>query len=149
VYVAPHHSEQVNLNERATANDLTLRVTSATNGTDTDARREWETYDTDTYAPLNPVPGSKYVILNVSAADANGSSAPFRYADSILVGNDERSYYPNYAVGNASCTASITADQLKADSTCDVYIAFSIPDNVAPVKIVYTASNPAIVVNLV
>ena len=95
------------------------------------------------------MPGSKYVILNVSVVDANGSSVPFRYTDSVLVGNDGRAYYPNYAVGNTSCTASITADQLNADSTCDVYIAFSLPDNVAPAKIVYTASNPTIVVNLV
>ncbi len=93
--------------------------------------------------------GSKYVILNVSVADANGSSVPSRYTDSILVGNDGGSYYRNYAVGNTSCTASIAADQLKADSTCDVYIAFSLPDNIAPAKIVYTASTPAIVVNLV
>jgi hypothetical protein len=94
------------------------------------------------------VPGSKYVILNVSVADANGSSVPFRYADSILVGNDGGSYYPNYAVGNTSCTASIAADQLKADSTCDVYIAFSLPDNVVPAQFVYESTNPAIIVTL-
>ena len=148
MYVAPQHSEQVNLNESATTNGLTLRVASVMNGADTDARRVWETYDTDTYAPLNPMTGSKYVILNVSVADANGSSVPFRYADSILVGNDGRSYYPNYAVGNASCTASIAADQLKADSTCDVYIAFSLPDNVVPAQFVYESTNPAIIVTL-
>ena len=94
------------------------------------------------------MPGSKYVILNVSVADANGSSVPFRYADSILVGNDGGSYYANYAVGNTSCTASIAADQLKADSTCDVYIAFSLPDNVVPAQFVYESTNPAIIVTL-
>ena len=65
------------------------------------------------------------------------------------MGSDARSYDANYAAGNKSCIAAIRAEQLKSGDVCSVYIAFSLPDNVAPAKIVYTASNPAIVVNLV
>lgn len=147
MYVAPLHSLSVRLNESATENSLTLSVTSAMNSTDPQARSAWETYS-DTYAPLNPTEGNKYVIVNVSVASARNDSAPFRYTDSVLVGNDGRSYFANYAVGNASCTASIAADQLKADSTCDVYIAFSLPNSVMPEQFVYESTNPAVIVTL-
>jgi hypothetical protein len=57
-------------------------------------------------------------------------------------------YYANYAGGVANCSALIANEQLKAGDACAVYIAYSVPHDVAPAKIVYTASKSAIVVNL-
>ena len=147
-WVQAQPTVQVRLQQNATEGNLTFRVQNVMYGTDSEARHVWATYDTDDYAPLNPVSGSRYVIINVTVANAMNGTSPFRYSDVVLVGNDGRSYYTNYAVGNASCTASIRAEQLKP-SACDVYIAFSIPNDVAPAKIVYVASNPRIVVDLV
>jgi hypothetical protein len=61
------------------------------------------------YAPLNHVEGSRYVIINVTVANAMNGTSPFGYAAVILVGNDGRSHYANYAVGNASCSALFAA----------------------------------------
>ncbi len=148
-FAEPRRSVQAGLDEDATANNLTLRVTSVMNSTDPEARHVWATYDSDMYAPLNPVQGSKYVILNVSAVNAMNGTASFRYTDSVLVGNDGRSYYANYGVGNTSCTAALAAEQLNSNGACTVYIAFSVPNDVAPAKIVDESTNPAIVISLV
>lgn len=148
VYEEAQGSVQVGLGESTTASNLTLRVTSVMNGTDPQARRVWATYETDEYAPLNPIQDSKYIIVNASVENAVNGPVPFRYADVILVGNDGRTYYANYAVVNASCTASLRAERLNPGGVCDIYVAFSIPNDVTPAKIVYATSNPAIVVNL-
>jgi hypothetical protein len=149
LYVQSQSIVQARLGESATAGNLTLRVQNVMNGTDPEARQVWATYDTDHYAPLNPIQGSTYVIINASVASAINSTSPFRYSGVVYVGNDARSYYANYAVANTNCSASLAAEQLKPGGACSIYIAFSIPDDVAPAKIVYTASNPAISVDLV
>jgi hypothetical protein len=148
LYVQAERNVQVQVGESATESNLTFRVQNVMNATDANARQVWATYDTDMQAPLNPISGSNYVIVNTTVANAINGTSPFRYSDVVLVGNDGRSYYANYAAGNASCTASIRAEQIKVGGACDVYVAFSIPDDVTPAKVVYTASNPAIVVNL-
>jgi hypothetical protein len=147
VYVQPQPNVQVRLGESATASNLTFSVQDVMNGTN--ALQVWASVNASNhYAPLNPIPGSTYAVINVSVASAIKGATPFGYSNIVLVGNDGRSYYANYAEGNASCSASLAAAQFKPGGACDVYVAFSIPDGVAPAKIVYTASNPAIVVNL-
>ena len=137
------------LNESATSGNLTFRVRNVMDGNDPDARRVWALCKTDEYAPLNPIQGSKYVIINVTVANAINGTSSFKYSDVVLVGSDGRSYYANYAVGNASCSALIAAEQLKHGGVCALYIAFSIPDDAAPAKLVYEASRPPIIVDLV
>jgi hypothetical protein len=150
LYVQPQPNVQVRLGESATAGNLTFRVQNVMNGTDPEALEVWASVNaTNHYAPLNPIPGSTYAIINATVTNALNGTSPFSYSHVILVGNDGRSYYANYAEGNASCSASLAAAQFKPGGACSVYIAFSIPDDVAPAKIVYTASNPAVVVNLV
>ena len=149
LWVQAQPTVQARLQQNATAGNLMFRVQNVMNGTDSEARHVWATYDTDHYAPLNPVSGSSYVIINVTVANAMNSTSPFRYSDVVLVGNDGRSYYANYAVADANCSASLAAEQVRPGGACDIYIAFSIPNDVAPAKIVYTASNPAISVDLV
>ena len=137
------------LNESATSGNLTFHVRNVVDGNDPEARRVWALYETDEYAPLNPTQGSKYAIINVTVANAKNGTMPFRYSDVVLVGSDEKAYYANYAASNASCKVSIHDEQLKTGGVCDLYIAFSIPDNVAPAKLVYEASRPPIIVDLV
>ncbi|MGA3198644.1 MAG: DUF4352 domain-containing protein [Halobacteriota archaeon] len=149
LYVQAQSIVQARLRQNATTNNLTFRVQNVMNGTDPNARQVWATHATDHYAPLNPIQGSTYAIINVTVASAMNGTSPFRYSDVVLVGNDGRSYYANYAEGNASCSASLAAEQLTPGGRCSVYIAFSIPDGVAPAKVVYTASNPTINVDLV
>ncbi len=147
VYVQPQPNVQVRLGESATASNLTFSVQDVMNGTN--ALQVWSSVNASNhYAPLNPIPGSTYAVINVTAASAIKGATPFSYSNIVLVGNDGRSYYANYAEANASCSASLAAAQFKPSGACDVYVAFSIPDGIAPAKIVYTASNPAIVVNL-
>ncbi len=147
LYVQPQPNVQMRLGESATAGNLTFSVQNVMNGSDPEAQQVWATHVPYYYDPLNPVPGSTYAIVNVTLATANQSLTPFSYSHLVLVGSDGRAYYTNFAESNASCSASLAAEQLKPGA-CNAYIAFSIPDDVAPAKIVYTASSPAIVVNL-
>ena len=148
VYVQPQPNVQARLAQSATAGNLTFRAQNVMNGTD--ALQVWSSVNASNhYAPLNPIPGSTYAVINVTVASAIKGATPFGYSNIVLVGSDGRSYYANYAEANASCSASLAAAQFKPGGACDVYVAFSIPDDVAPAKIVYTASNPAVVVNLV
>ena len=149
LWVHAQPTVQVLLQQNATAGNLTFRVQNVMNSTDPEARQVWATHATDDYAPLNPVSGSSYVIINVTVANAMNSTSPFRYSDVVLVGNDGRSYYANYAVADANCSASLAAEQVRPGGACDIYIAFSIPDDIAVTIVVYVASNPAIVVDLV
>ena len=148
-YVGGQPMVQVGLNKSATANNLTFRVTNVMDSNEREARHVWTIYETDRYAPLNPIQGSKYVIVNVTVANAINGTTPFRYSDVVLVGSDGKAYYANYEASNASCNASIHDGQLKTGGVCDLYIAFSIPDNVAPARLVYEASRPVIIVDLV
>jgi hypothetical protein len=147
-YIGGQPMVQAGLNKSVTANNLTFRVTRVMNSNEPEARHVWDTYRTNTYIPLNPISGSTYVIINASVANALNRNVTFSYSDIVLVGNDGRSYYANYAEGTANCSATIKSGELKAGDSCVVYIAFSVPDGVAPAKIVYTASKPEIVVNL-
>jgi len=147
-YVEVKPNVHARLNETITAGNLTLLVTRVMNSNEPEARHVWTIYETDRYAPLNPIQGSKYVIINVTVANAKNGTTPFRYSDVVLVGSDGKAYYANYAASNASCKVSIHDEQLKTGGVCDLYIAFSIPDNVAPAKLVYEASRPPIIVDL-
>ena len=147
-YIGGQPMVQAGLNKSVTANNLTFRVTLVMNGNEPEARHVWDTYRINNYTPLNPISGSKYVIINASVANTLNRTLPFSYSDVVLVGNDGRSYYANYAEGTANCSATIKSGELKAGDSCVVYIAFSIPNDVAPAKIVNAASKPAIVVNL-
>ena len=147
-YIGGQPMVQAGLNKSVTANNLTFRVTLVMNSNEPEARHVWDTYRINNYTPLNPISGSKYVIINASVANTLNRTLPFSYSDVVLVGNDGRSYYANYAEGTANCNATINSGELKAGDSCVVYIAFSVPNDVAPAKIVYTASKPAIVVNL-
>jgi Domain of unknown function (DUF4352) len=148
-YVEVKPNVHARLNETKTAGNLTFRVTSVMNSNEPEARHVWTIYETDRYAPLNPIQGSKYAIVNVTVANAKNGTSPFRYSDVVLVGSDGKAYYANYAASNANCSASIHDEQLKTGGVCAVYIAFSIPDDAAPAKLVYKASRPPIIVDLV
>ena len=147
-YIGGQPMVQAGLNKSVTANNLTFRVTRVMNSNEPEARHVWDTYRTNNYIPLNPISGSKYVIINATVANALNRNVTFSYSDVVLVGNDGRSYYANYAEGTANCSATIKSGELKAGDSCVVYIAFSVPNDVAPAKIVYAASKPAIMVNL-
>jgi len=143
-YVEGQPSVHARLNQSVTVGNVTLRVRTVMNGDNPDARRAWASYSSK-YAPLNPTQGSKYVIINATVANAKTGTTHFSYSDFVLVGNDGRSYYANYPASN--CTSARAPEQLSA--ACDIYIAFSIPDEVAPAAIIYTPTNPVIVVDLV
>jgi Domain of unknown function (DUF4352) len=150
LYIGGQPTVQAGLNKSATANNLTFRVTQVMNSNEPEARHVWDINRdmNNEYFPLNPISGNKYVIINATVASALNRNVTFSYSDVVLVGNDGRSYYANYAEGTANCSATIKSGELKAGDSCVVYIAFSVPNDVAPAKIVYTASKPAIVVNL-
>jgi hypothetical protein len=149
-YVERPLSVHARLNESVTAGNLTFRVRTVMDGNNAEARRAWAiAMNLIRYTPLNPIQGNKYVIINATVTNAMTSNTSFRYSDVILVGNDGRSYYANYPACNASCSKSLDSEQLKVSAAYDVYVAFSIPDEVTPTKIVYGTTNPAIVVDLV
>ena len=72
VYVGGQPTVQAGLNKSATANNLTFRVTQVIYSNESEARHVWDTYNIDNYTPLNPISGSKYVIINASVIGLSG-----------------------------------------------------------------------------
>ncbi len=97
---------------------------------------------------LVPPDGDRYLIANVTVANAKQQATPFTYTDFYLVGSDGRTYYANYAMCGAECTTSVLRNHAaSAKSASDLYVLFSMPATVNAVKLVYS-SRPPIVVTL-
>ena len=79
VYVQPQPNVQARLAQSATAGNLTFSVQNVMNGTN--ALQVWSSVNaTNHYAPLNPIPGSTYAVINVTVASAIKGATPFSYS---------------------------------------------------------------------
>jgi hypothetical protein len=97
---------------------------------------------------LVPPAGEKYLIANVTVTNVAHRQESFSYADFFIVAKDGRTYYANYAVCSAYCTANVLKSRTLSDNyTSDLYLLFSMPATSEATKLVY-ASNPPIVMTL-
>jgi len=95
---------------------------------------------------LTPPPGDRYLVATVTVTNLQSTEVPFSYPDFVLMARDNSSYYPNYAVCNASCAASALENStLTGSSTNDLLVLFSVPAAAQPAGLAYTGSSPPVV----
>jgi hypothetical protein len=97
---------------------------------------------------LSPPPGDQYLIANVTVTNAQHTQITFTHAAFVLLTPNNAAYYANYAVCSRSCAAQALDNRtLNENFSSDVYVLFSVPSGTHAEKIVYTASNPPIVMS--
>jgi hypothetical protein len=133
---------------------ITLRVNNLTDASNPAARDLWAKLNNDFNEShmynhtLVPPAGEKYLIANVTVTNVAHRQQPFSIVDFFLVAKDGRTYYANYAVCSAYCSANVLQNRTLSDNyTSDLYLLFSMPATSEATKLVY-ASNPPIVMTL-
>lgn len=147
VYAAPH--------QNATNGQITLKVNSFNDASDPSIQDRWANLseparDAGVYFhALAPPSGAHYAIADISVTNVQQRSIGFTYEDLFIVSRDNHTYYANYAVCDAGCSASALKNRtLSAGFASDLYVLFSLPTTADPVKLVY-ASDPPLVMALV
>jgi hypothetical protein len=144
----PEHANVTNGQVALTANSLADASTPAARDTwirlNLESRKESQMYNHS----LVPPAGERYLIANVTVTNVAHRQESFSYADFFIVAKDGRTYYANYAVCSAYCSANVLENRTLSDNyTSDLYLLFSMPATSEAMKLVY-ASNPPIVVTL-
>jgi hypothetical protein len=145
-YVAPVGAVQATLGQTIGNGYVSLRLNGVSDVNSPNTTDIW--VSDSRYAPLNSSPfappeGSKYLVANVTATSAQNVSEPFRFSDFRLVGSDGNAYYPNNAVCDQGCSASVLVNStLMPEQHGDMYVLFSVPSSVSATMIVYSSSDP-------
>jgi hypothetical protein len=147
-YVAPVGAVQATLGQTIGNGYVSLRlngVSDVNSPTTSDIWISDSSYAPLQYFPLVPPEGSKYLMANVTVTSAQNVSEPFRFSDFRLVGSDGNAYYPNNAVCDQGCSASVLKNYtLMPGEHGDLYVLFSVPANVSATQIVYSSSDPTL-----
>jgi hypothetical protein len=150
-YQIPASAVQASIGKTATSDTITLRLNSITDSSNSATRSEWATLNLDSglyNMSLTPSPGESYLIANVTVTNAKQTQVPFNYAAFALLAPNNTAYYSNYAVCNLGCTTqALRNDTLSAGFSNDLLVLFNVPAGTSPPKLVYTISNPVIVIS--
>ncbi|MGA7075667.1 MAG: DUF4352 domain-containing protein [Halobacteriota archaeon] len=150
-YKEPASAVRASLGKTATSDTIVLRLNGITDGSDPATRAAWSQLNLASglyNVSLTPSPGDRYLIANVTVTNAQPTSVPFSYAAFVLLTPNNTAYYANYAVCSSGCSAQALKNQtLNAGFTSDLYALFSVPAGTNAQKVVYTTSNPVIVLS--
>jgi hypothetical protein len=150
-YKEPASAVRASLGKTATSDAISLRLNGIADGSDPATRDVWIKLNLDSglyNISLTPSPGDRYVVANVTVTNVQHTQVPFTYAAFVLLAPDNNAYYANYAVCSRSCSAQALQNQtLNAGFSNDLYVLFSVPGGTHVQKVVYTASNPPIVMS--
>ena len=98
---------------------------------------------------LTPPPGERYLVANLTVTNVQPTDVHFSYMDFAVLTPNNTAYYANIAVCNESCSHALENRTLSAGFTSDLYVLFSVPEGADVDKVVYTTSNPPIVMSVV
>jgi Domain of unknown function (DUF4352) len=153
-YTPPPSAVHASLGTIATSSTIALRLnglSDASNPAMSDAwiRLNREAASSGVYnRSLTPSPGDQYLIANITVTNIQQAQIPFTHAAFVLLTPNNTAYYANYAVCSRSCAAQALDNRtLNETFSSDVYVLFSVPAGTHGEKIVYTASNPPIVMS--
>jgi hypothetical protein len=96
---------------------------------------------------LTPPPGERYLVANITAKNVQPTDVHFSYTAFAVLTPNNTAYYANYAVCDKSCSQALENRTLSAGFTRDLYVLFSVPAGTNADKVVYTTSNPPIVMS--
>jgi hypothetical protein len=158
-YIAPASAVHASLGQTTSDGTIALRLNEVTDGSNPATSNTWIALSREAHdAPnmpvllyccsLNPSLGESNLVANVTVMNVHNATAPFSFGDFVLVSQDGAAYYPNYVVCGSSCTAQVAAKALNATFASNLYVLFSVPEAMHPAKLVWTASEPDIVISL-
>jgi hypothetical protein len=148
----PQSLVRVRIHETATTSSIGVRLNKITDASDPRTSREWATFNLESglgSVTLAAPRGAMTLVANVTVNSVQHDPVKCSYADFALVTRDKSAYYPGYAVCNASCSKDLLVNRtLSRDSANDVYLLFSLPATAQTSELVYTGSNPPIVISI-
>jgi hypothetical protein len=156
-YQEPASAVHASLGKTATSDTIALRLNNVTDWLNPATRATWAKYNLESglasgiwlyNVSLTPSPGDEYLVANLTVANVQHASVPFSYAALALLTSNGTAYYANYPACNANCSAQALDNQtLNAGFSSDLYVLFSVPAGTSAAKLVYTTSNPVIVMS--
>jgi FlaG/FlaF family flagellin (archaellin) len=153
-YTAPASAVRVPLSTTATSDTIALRLNSVSDTSNTTARDVWAKLNNEsanvTYRmSLTPSPGERYLIANITVTNVRPTNVHFSDTAFAVLTANNTAYYSNYAVCNQNCSRALENRTLSAGFTSDLYVLFAVPAGTTADKVVYTTSNPPIVMSAV
>ena len=148
VYTVPASAVRAPLHESASDGRIALRLNGISDASNPTTQRVWVTYSRQSYAynfSLTPAPGDRYLVANVTVANARQTDVPFSYTHFVLLSPDNTAYYANYGVCGYRCSDNVLLNRtLSVGETDNMYVLFSVPAGTQAAQLVYTASTPPI-----
>jgi Domain of unknown function (DUF4352) len=155
-YTAPASAVRVPLSTTATSDTIALRLNGVSDASNRATRDTWVKFNNDsananiTYRmSLTPPPGERYLIANVTVKNLKSTAVHFSDTAFAVLTANNTAYYSNFAVCNQNCSRALGNRTLSAGFTSDLYVLFSVPAGTTADKVVYTTSNPPIVMSAV
>jgi hypothetical protein len=153
-YTAPASAVRAPLGTTATSDTIALRLNSIKDASNPAARDVWAKLNNEsanvTYRmSLTPSPGERYLIANITVKNLKSTNVHFSDTAFAVLSANNTAYYSNYAVCNQNCSRALENRTLSAGFTSDLYVLFAVPTGTTADKVVYTASNPPIVMSAV
>jgi len=156
-YKEPASAVHASLGKTATSDTIALRLNSVTDGSNPATAAAWAKYNLESglasgiwlyNVSLTPPPGDSYLVANLTVTNVQHTQVPFSYAALALLTSNGTAYYANYPACNANCSAQALDNQtLNAGFSSDLYVLFSVPAGTSAAELVYTTSNPVIVMS--
>ena len=150
-YKEPISAVRASLGKTATSDTIALRLNRINDASDPATRAAWPQLNLASGVyniSLTPSPGDLYLVANVTVTNVQPTQVPFSYAAFALLTPNNTAYYANYAVCSGGCGAQALKNQtLNAGFSSDLYVLFSVPAGTHAQKVVYTTSNPVIVMS--
>ena len=150
-YKEPASAVRASLGKTATSHTIALRLNGISDASNPATRAAWAKLNLESgyyNMTLTPSPGDLYLIANVTVTNAQPTQVPFSYTAFALLTPNNTAYYANYAVCSSGCSAQALQNQtLNAGFSSDLYVLFSVPAGTHAQKVVYTTSNPVIVMS--
>jgi hypothetical protein len=138
-YTAPASAVHASLGTTANSDTIALRLNSVNN----------ESANVTYRMSLTPSPGERYLIANITVKNLKSTNVHFSDTAFAVLSANNTAYYSNYAVCNQNCSRALENRTLSAGFTSDLYVLFAVPAGTTADKVVYTTSNPPIVMSVV
>ena len=150
-YNVPASAVRASLGTTASSDTISLRLNWVSDASKPATRDTWVKFNLESRLynmSLAPPPGERYLVANITATNVRPTDVHFSYTAFAVLTPTNTAYYANYAVCNDNCSPALENRTLSAGFTSDLYVLFSVPEGTNADNIVYTTSEPPIVMSL-
>ena len=149
-YTAPASAVRASLGTTARSDTFSLRLNSINDASNPATRDAWKKFNLESQQyniSLSPPAGERYLVANITVTNVQPKAVKFSYTAFALLTPNNTAYYANFAVCSANCSQALQNRTLSTGFSSNFYVLFSVPTGTHADKIVYTASNPVIVMS--